>query len=126
MLAVLAKGCVCVCVCVCIYIYFFYWNCGRWSPYWVHAALRPCIGLLYLSRVIVRVEKLVELNVVGRGNRSTRRKPAPVPFCPPQIPLARTGREPGPPWWEASDKPLQLWCGLRVCIHVRGMYKDYR
>jgi hypothetical protein len=22
---------------------------------------------------------------IGRGNRSTRRKPAPVPFCPPQI-----------------------------------------
>jgi hypothetical protein len=24
---------------------------------------------------------------IGRGNRSTRRKPAPVPLCPPQIPL---------------------------------------
>jgi hypothetical protein len=23
---------------------------------------------------------------LGRGNRSTRRKPAPVPICPPQIP----------------------------------------
>jgi hypothetical protein len=23
---------------------------------------------------------------IGRGNRSTRRKPAPVPICPPQIP----------------------------------------
>jgi hypothetical protein len=23
---------------------------------------------------------------IGRGNRSTRRKPAPVPRCPPQIP----------------------------------------
>jgi hypothetical protein len=22
--------------------------------------------------------------IIGRGNRSTRRKPAPVPFCPPQ------------------------------------------
>jgi hypothetical protein len=22
----------------------------------------------------------------GRGNRSTRRKPAPVPLCPPKIP----------------------------------------
>jgi hypothetical protein len=32
---------------------------------------------------------------IGRGNRSARRKPAPVPLCPPQIPLdqtrARTG-----------------------------------
>jgi hypothetical protein len=25
---------------------------------------------------------------IGRGNRSTRRKPAPVPLCPPQIPHA--------------------------------------
>jgi hypothetical protein len=33
--------------------------------------------------------------MIGRGNRSTRRKPAPVPLCPP--------REPGPPRREASD-----------------------
>jgi hypothetical protein len=26
--------------------------------------------------------------MVGRGNRSTRRKPAAVPLCPPQIPHA--------------------------------------
>jgi hypothetical protein len=26
----------------------------------------------------------------GRGNRSTRRKPAPAPLCPPQIPLDQT------------------------------------
>jgi hypothetical protein len=39
----------------------------------------------------------------GSGNRSTRRKPAPKPLCLPQIPLARPGREPGPPRWEASD-----------------------
>jgi hypothetical protein len=24
---------------------------------------------------------------ISRGNRSTRRKPAPAPLCPPQIPL---------------------------------------
>jgi hypothetical protein len=28
---------------------------------------------------------------IGRGNRSTRRKPAPAPLCPPQIPLDQTG-----------------------------------
>jgi hypothetical protein len=27
---------------------------------------------------------------IGRGNRSTRRKPAPAPFCPTQIPLDQT------------------------------------
>jgi hypothetical protein len=26
--------------------------------------------------------------IIGRGNRSTRRKPAPVPLCPPQAPHA--------------------------------------
>jgi hypothetical protein len=41
--------------------------------------------------------------MIGAGNRSTRRKPAPVPFCPPQIPHDLRGSEPGPPRWEASD-----------------------
>jgi hypothetical protein len=27
---------------------------------------------------------------IGRGNRSTRRKPAPAPPCPPQIPHDQT------------------------------------
>jgi hypothetical protein len=27
---------------------------------------------------------------IGRGNRSSRRKPAPAPLCPPQIPLDQT------------------------------------
>jgi hypothetical protein len=40
---------------------------------------------------------------IGRGNRSTRRKPAPAPLSPPQIPLVRPGLEPGPPRWEAND-----------------------
>jgi hypothetical protein len=43
------------------------------------------------------------MNGFGRENRSTRRKPAPMSLCPPQIPLARHCREPRPPWWEAND-----------------------
>jgi hypothetical protein len=27
---------------------------------------------------------------IGKGNRSTRRKPAPAPLCPPQITLDQT------------------------------------
>jgi hypothetical protein len=27
---------------------------------------------------------------IGRGNRSTRRKPVPAPICPPEIPLDQT------------------------------------
>jgi hypothetical protein len=41
--------------------------------------------------------------MIGRGNRSTRRKPAPVPLCPTQTPCALPGCEPGPPCWEASN-----------------------
>jgi hypothetical protein len=41
--------------------------------------------------------------MIGRGNRSTRRKPAPVPLCPPQTPRDLPGREPGPSRLEASD-----------------------
>jgi hypothetical protein len=33
---------------------------------------------------------------IGRGNWSTRRKPAPAPLCPPQIPFYQTpGSNPG-------------------------------
>jgi hypothetical protein len=41
--------------------------------------------------------------MIGRGNRSTRRKPAPVPLYPPQTSHALPGREPGPPRWEPSN-----------------------
>jgi hypothetical protein len=30
--------------------------------------------------------------MIGRGNRNTRRKPAPVPLCPPQTPHAARTR----------------------------------
>jgi hypothetical protein len=41
--------------------------------------------------------------MIGKGNRSTRRKPAPVPLCPPQVPHDFTERELWPLRWEASD-----------------------
>jgi hypothetical protein len=41
--------------------------------------------------------------IIGRGNRSTRRKPAPVSLCPPQIPHDLTERELEPPQSEAGD-----------------------
>jgi hypothetical protein len=30
--------------------------------------------------------------MIGKGNRSTRRKPTPVPLCPPQTPHAARTR----------------------------------
>jgi hypothetical protein len=54
---------------------------GGWSPSWVHSARRPLNGPDgYGDREFGGMK-------FGKGNRSTRRKPAPVPICPPQIPL---------------------------------------
>jgi hypothetical protein len=57
--------------------------------------------------------------MIGTGNRSTRRKPTPVPLCPPQISHPLLGREPGPPRWEATTNRLSkteevpgVWIGL--------------
>jgi hypothetical protein len=67
---------------------------------WVHSALRPSTGLLYQPRVIMMMEKLV-----GRLARKTEVLGENLPQCrfvhhkPHMLP----GREPGPPWWEASD-----------------------
>jgi hypothetical protein len=65
------------------------------------------LGTAATSRTIVPApgdydgEEIGEM--IGRGNRSTRRKPALVLLCPPQKPHMLPGREPGPPRWEASD-----------------------
>jgi hypothetical protein len=45
------------------------------------------VGLLYQPRMIDDDDYgAVGGMTIGRGNRSTRRKPAPVPLCPTQIP----------------------------------------
>jgi hypothetical protein len=45
------------------------------------------VGLLYQPRMIDDDDYgAVGGMMIGRGNRSTRRKPAPVLICPPQIP----------------------------------------
>jgi hypothetical protein len=45
------------------------------------------VGLLYQPPMIDDDDyRAVGGMRIGRGNRSTRKKPAPVPLCPPQIP----------------------------------------
>jgi hypothetical protein len=48
-------------------------------------------GLLYQPRMIGDGD-FGEIGgmKIGRGNQSTRRNPAPVPLCPPQIPRDQT------------------------------------
>jgi hypothetical protein len=58
---------------------FFYLHSGGWNqgPLDTAATLWPTVSTPgdYDNGEIG--------GMIGRGNRSTRRKPAPVPFCPP-------------------------------------------
>jgi hypothetical protein len=65
--------------------FFFLVSLGgvRLSPLGTSAT----VGLLYQPRMINDDDYgAVGGMRIGRGNRSTGRKPAPVPLCPPQIP----------------------------------------
>jgi hypothetical protein len=54
---------------------------------WVHLVLRPLFGLLYQPQMVGDNDFGAIGGIrIGRGGQSTRRKPAPVPLCPPQIP----------------------------------------
>jgi hypothetical protein len=53
---------------------------------WVHFVRQPWIGLLYQYQMIDDECGAVGGMRIGRRNRNTRRKPAPVPLDPPQIP----------------------------------------
>jgi hypothetical protein len=67
------------------YASFFLVSLGgvRLSPLGTSAT----VGLLYQPRMIDDDDYgAVGGMRIGRGNRNTRREPAPVPLCPPQIP----------------------------------------
>jgi hypothetical protein len=60
---------------------FFYWYSGGWGPI---GSTRYC----GLHRPIVSAPGDYDNKeiggMIGMGNRSTRKKPAPIPLCPPQ------------------------------------------
>jgi hypothetical protein len=70
------------------YLFFNSHSVG-WSPNWVHSARRPLNGLLYFPPGDYYDGEFGGIKI-GRGNRSTRRKPVPAPLYPPQIPLVQT------------------------------------
>jgi hypothetical protein len=58
---------------------------------WVHLVLRPLLVYLYQPQVIDDGDcGAIGGMKIGTGNRSTWRKPPPVPLCPPQIPHEQT------------------------------------
>jgi hypothetical protein len=67
-------------------LFFFFFSFLGWGET-VHLVRLPLTGLLYQPRMIDDDEcGAVCGMIIGKGNRSTRRKPVPVPLCPPQIP----------------------------------------
>jgi hypothetical protein len=54
--------------------------CGHWLAY----CTRPEWQMNIVEESVEHCGRAGK--VLGRGNRNTRRKPAPVSFCPPQIP----------------------------------------
>jgi hypothetical protein len=79
---------------------FLNWYSGGVESNWVHSTLRPLIGLLCQPQVIMMMEKSVEwlageTEVLGEN----------LPQCRfvHHKPHMLSGREPGPPRWEASD-----------------------
>jgi hypothetical protein len=73
-------------VCIMIWeLYFFFFSFLGWCET-VHLVRRQLIGLLYQPRMIDDECGAVGRMRIGKGNRSTRRKPASVPLYPPQIP----------------------------------------
>jgi hypothetical protein len=69
---------------------FVHFKCGilkeRWHHFFTHG---PLTGLLYQPRMIDDDDDdcgAIGVMRVSRGNRSTQKKPDPVPRCPPQVP----------------------------------------
>jgi hypothetical protein len=58
--------------------------------------------MMIMMMMMMIVEQLVE-GMSGRGNRSTRRKPASVPLCAPQIPNDLIRLKPGLPLWDPGE-----------------------
>jgi hypothetical protein len=52
----------------------------------VHFVRRPAFGLLYQPRMMGNDDEYEAVGMIDRENRNIRRKPDPVPLCPPQIP----------------------------------------
>jgi hypothetical protein len=72
-------------------LFFFKFLGVGWD--WVHLVRQPPFGLLYQSRMIDDDDNecgAVGEMRIGRWNRSTLRKPTPVPLYPPQIPHSLT------------------------------------
>jgi hypothetical protein len=61
--------------------------------------------------------------MIGKGNRSTRTKPAPASLCPPHF-THDLNSEPGPPQWETSDYFGNWYSGVCQSRAIMTMEKS--
>jgi hypothetical protein len=96
----------------------FFFNFLGWGETRVHLVRRPLIGLFYQPRMVDEHGAVNGMRNGGR-NRSTRRKPAPVSLCPPQIPHDRTCDRTLAAVVGSRRPPPEIWHGLVVvdCTH---------
>jgi hypothetical protein len=64
--------------------------------------------------------------VIGRGNRSTRRKPAPVPLCSPQTPRACPDANPGRHGGQPTTNRLSYGTALKAASFTRCLNTPQR
>jgi hypothetical protein len=83
--------------------FFFNSHSGGWSPSRVHSARRH-----WMAYCTCPDDGVFGGMKIGRGNRSTRRKPAPAPLCPPQIPVDQTRARSQALTWPVFDVQLRL------------------
>jgi hypothetical protein len=79
-------------------------------------------GLLYKPQMIDKGNcEAIGGMQIGRGNRSTRRKPAPAPLCPPQISHDQTrARTPGRRGGEPATNRMSYGAAKTrpsICVH---------
>jgi hypothetical protein len=84
-------------------------------------------GLLYKSKMIDEDDcGAIGGMKIGRGNRSTRRKPASAPLCPPQIPHDQTrARTPGRRGGKPATNSLNYGAALNKYIILPSMQQYF-
>jgi hypothetical protein len=101
---------------MCIIIFYYYWWGGTKS-----LGTAATSGLLYKPQMIDEGDCVAIGGIkVGRGNRSTRRKPAPAPHCPPQIPHDQTrARTPGRRRGKPATNRLSYGAAKKCVTYLR-------
>jgi hypothetical protein len=100
------------CVIFCQLHFFLNWYSGGWRPI---GSTRHCDTNRPIMPVPSDYDDGESGGMIGRGNRNTRRKPAPMPLCPPQTPHAALTRTRAA---AVGSRRLTAWATARPVIYT--------